>query len=108
VAGALEYALASKTDQPKRLSVEFLNWASNQAMGEMRDGGFFSDIWRGFTIYGACPEQDMPYQIILTPTGRPARRQRITRAKCMRSISAALDQAVESEHRTYGKAVGRD
>jgi len=43
--------------------------ASNQAMGEMRDGGFFSDIWRGFTIYGACPSRICLIKIILTPTG---------------------------------------
>src|SRR3990172_4804450 len=71
VAGALEYALASKTDQGKRLSAEFLNWASNQALREMRDGGFFSDLWRGFTIYGICPEQDMPYQNEFDPNRAP-------------------------------------
>ena len=62
VAGALEYALASKTDHATRLSVEFLNWASNQAAGDAHDGSFFSDAWKGFAIYGVCPEQDMPYQ----------------------------------------------
>jgi len=62
VAGALEYAIGSKTDRGTRLSVEFLNWASNQAAHDTDDGSFFSDLWTGFTIYGACPEQDMPYQ----------------------------------------------
>ena len=72
VAGALEYALASKTGRGTQLSVEFLNWASNQALGEMRDGSFFSDLWRGFTIYGACPEQDMPYQEEFDPNRTPS------------------------------------
>ncbi|MBN2270826.1 MAG: DUF2961 domain-containing protein [Sedimentisphaerales bacterium] len=71
VVGALEYALASKQGRAAQLSVEFLNWASNQALGEMRDGGFFSDLWRGFTIYGACPEQDMPYQDTFDPNRAP-------------------------------------
>jgi hypothetical protein len=62
VTGALEYALASKTDHATRLSVEFLNWASNQAAHDTDDGSFFSDAWTGFTIYGICPEEDMPYQ----------------------------------------------
>ena len=72
VAGALEYALASKTNHATRLSAEFLNWASNQAMRDTQDGGFFSDLWRGFTIYGACPEQDMPYQDKFDPERAPS------------------------------------
>ncbi len=47
VTGALEYAVARKTDHATRLSVEFLNWASNQAIRDTHDGGFFSDLWRG-------------------------------------------------------------
>jgi len=62
VVGALEYAVASKEDRGTRLSVEFLNWASNQALHDTHDGSFFSDLWQGFTIYGVCPEPDMPYQ----------------------------------------------
>ena len=62
VAEAMEYALASKRGGGKRLSAEFLNWASNQALGTMSDGSFFSDLWKGFMIYGVCPEEDMPYQ----------------------------------------------
>jgi len=60
--GALEYAMASKTHQGTQLSVEFLNWASNQVIGKMDDGGFFSDLWKGFRVYGVCPEEDMPYR----------------------------------------------
>jgi len=72
VAGALEYALASKRGQGMQLSADYLNWASNQALGEMKDGSFFSDLWRGFTIYGACPEQDMPYQDEFGPNRTPS------------------------------------
>jgi hypothetical protein len=72
MAAAFEYALASKTDRPTRLSVEFLNWASNQALHQIQDGSFFSDIWRGFTTYGACPEQDMPYQDKFDPKRIPS------------------------------------
>jgi len=72
VTGALEYALASKRGRSTQLSVEFLNWASNQALGEMQDGSFFSDLWRGFTIYGVCPEQNMPYQDEFDPNRTPS------------------------------------
>jgi len=71
VAGALEYAAANKTGRTLRVSVEFLNWASNQAVRDNDDGSFFSDLWRGFTIYGACPEQDMPYQDKFDPNRTP-------------------------------------
>ncbi len=62
ITGAIEYALAHKRDGGTRLSVEYLNWASNKAINEMRDGGFFSDLWRGFAAYGICPEPNMPYR----------------------------------------------
>ena len=87
VAGALEYALASKQGRGTQLSVEFLNWASNQALGEMQDGSFFSDLWRGFAIYGVCPEEDMPYQDEFDPIGRPARRPRTTHVRCMSCVA---------------------
>lgn len=74
--GAVEYAMASKENCGTRLSVEFLNWASNQALRETQDGGFFSDLWRGFTIYGTCPEQDMPYQDKFDPERVPSEEAR--------------------------------
>ena len=58
---ALEFALAKKQLHAGRLSVEFLNWASNRATREQEDGSFFSDLWRGFQLYGVCDEDDMPY-----------------------------------------------
>jgi hypothetical protein len=62
VTGALEYALARRERHGTRLSVEFLNWASNDAVGEAEDGGFFSDLWKGFEMHGICREEEMPYQ----------------------------------------------
>lgn len=60
--GALEYALASRQQTGTVLSVEFLNWASNQATTNSNDGGFFLDLWTGFEVYGICPESSLPYQ----------------------------------------------
>ena len=62
VAGALEFAVAKRQGQTPRLSVEFLNWAANQACGDKADGGFFSDLWKGFAAYGICTEAGMPYE----------------------------------------------
>ena len=62
VAGALEYAVAKGQGHSPRLSVEFLNWASNKACGDTEDGGFFSDLWKGFAAYGICAEEQMPYE----------------------------------------------
>lgn len=71
VAGALEYALAHQNGRAPVVSVEFLNWASNEATKTYEDGSFFSDLWTGFTEYGACPEADLPYQAKFDPKLRP-------------------------------------
>jgi len=76
VTGALEYALAARRGRATRLSVEFLNWASNRALRETVDGGFFSDLWRGFTIYGTCPDEDLPYQAEFDPRLTPSEKAR--------------------------------
>jgi hypothetical protein len=61
VASALEFAVAQRQGHTPRLSVEFLNWSANKACGDNADGGFFSDLWKGFAAYGLCTETDMPY-----------------------------------------------
>jgi hypothetical protein len=61
VAGALEFAASQKLQRTQRLSVEYLNWASNDVVGRAQDGGFFSDLWKGFDRHGICPEEAMPY-----------------------------------------------
>jgi hypothetical protein len=62
VVGAIEYAVARRQGHSPRLSVEFLNWASNKACGDTEDGGFFSDLWKGFAVYGICAESDWSYR----------------------------------------------
>jgi len=69
--GALEYALASRQQTGTVMSVEFLNWASNQATSNSADGGFFSDLWAGYEHYGICPESDLPYSKIFNPNLHP-------------------------------------
>jgi hypothetical protein len=61
VSSALEFAVAKRQGHSPRLSVEFLNWASNKACGDTDDGGFFSDLWKGFAAYGVCAEEEMRY-----------------------------------------------
>ena len=58
---ALEYAVASRQGRATRLSVEFLNWASHKETQNPDDGGFFSELWKGFAAHGVCPEKDLPY-----------------------------------------------
>ena len=62
VTGALEYAAAIKLRHAERFSVEFLNWGANKVIGEYEDGGFFSDLWKAFDVYGICLEQTLPYR----------------------------------------------
>jgi hypothetical protein len=62
LAGALEYAVASRLGRGTRLSVEFLNWAGHTATGRTADGGFFSELWEGYARHGICPEEALPYQ----------------------------------------------
>lgn len=62
VTGALEFAAASKQKQGTRFSVEFLNWAAHTAVHRTADGGFFSELWKGYETYGICPEEDQPYR----------------------------------------------
>lgn len=69
--GALEFAAAKRQGHGSRLSVEFLNWASNKACGDTADGGFFSDLWQGFAAYGICLESDLPYQARFDPSQIP-------------------------------------
>jgi len=69
--GALEFAVAKRQGQCPRLSVEFLNWAANQARGHDKDGGYFSEMWKGFSAYGICAEEELPYQSKFDPRLTP-------------------------------------
>jgi predicted phosphodiesterase len=69
--GALEFAIAETQQSGQRLSVEFLNWAANQTGRRVRDGGFFSDMWKGFSAHGICAEKQMPYQSTFDPSRSP-------------------------------------
>lgn len=71
IASALEFAVARRQNRGERLSVEFLNWAANQTRRGNRDGGFFSDMWRGFAAHGICTEIQMPYQPEFDATKTP-------------------------------------
>jgi Protein of unknown function (DUF2961)/Papain family cysteine protease len=71
VVGALEFAVAKRQSHTPRLSVEFLNWAANQAGGDREDGGFFSDLWKGFAAYGICTAEDYPYAPKFDPSRMP-------------------------------------
>jgi C1A family cysteine protease len=84
VTGALEYAVAAANHHGTRLSVEFLNWAGHRANDRHEDGGFFSELWKGYEQYGICPEADLPY--------------RETFADDLQPESRALEEAKKTQH----------
>ncbi len=107
IAGALEFAVAKRQGNSPRLSVEFLNWSGNQLHRAKEDGGFFSDLWKGFEAHGICTEQDLPYQGKFD-AGAASERHGDRRCKNQAGIRAAaqLDQRVEREHGLNRRALG--
>jgi hypothetical protein len=71
VTAAMEYALAQQRTPAQRLSIEYLNWASNQVIGRAADGGFFADLWKGYETWGVCREEDLPYAPAFDPGTKP-------------------------------------
>ncbi len=70
--GALEFAASKAKGRTVRFSPEFLNWAANKALADDKDGGFFSELWKGYATFGICPEEDMPYRPKLDPASEPS------------------------------------
>lgn len=62
--GAMEAAASRLLGRPARLSPEYLNWATNQVIGNRTAdrGQFFHDLWRGYEAHGLCEEAAMPYR----------------------------------------------
>jgi len=89
VTEALEYAVARKQGGATRLSVEFLNWAAHKATKNVEDGGFFSDLWKGYAIYGICPEKEMPYLDHFDPALQPSG-SALARAKAIQDLSLRI------------------
>ena len=89
ITGAIEFALAEKQGHAARLSVEFLNWASNRAIDKNQDGGLFSDLWKGFESHGICGEADMPYASDFDPELRPSK-VALEHARQMREVGLRL------------------
>jgi hypothetical protein len=85
--GAMEYAVAQRQQRGTLLSVEFLNWASNQATDNLHDGGFFSDLWAGYVAHGICPEITLPYSADYNAQLRPDDK---VRQRAKDSITAGL------------------
>jgi C1A family cysteine protease len=71
IAGAVEFAAAHTRGEGQRFSVEFLNWSGNQVIGKAKDGGFFSDLWSGYSKYGICSENSFPYRAEFLPANDP-------------------------------------
>ncbi len=61
VVGLMEFEYAHLLGDRVTLSVEYLNWASNQVTGETEDGSFFSDALDGLHAFGICEDSLFPY-----------------------------------------------
>jgi aminopeptidase C len=62
VTSLLEFEFAQVPDKKVTpLSVEYLNWASNQITGEAADGSYFSDAVTALNKYGICKNELFPY-----------------------------------------------
>lgn len=51
----------------RNLSEEYLNWAKNQVNKTDVDGGFFTQIIRGYQEFGMVPQKDMPNEATFDP-----------------------------------------
>ncbi|WP_193210932.1 hypothetical protein [Luteolibacter marinus] len=85
--GGLEFALAQARKDAGHLSVDFVNWAANQERQPPRDGGFFSDMWRGYARHGVCAEDEMPYRATFDADRRPDEK---AAASAARNLSLGL------------------
>jgi hypothetical protein len=68
---AIEFALARERGEPRRLSVEFLNWAASQAGDAPSDGNFFHNAIAGFERFGLCADEALPYREAYDPKLTP-------------------------------------
>lgn len=72
VTAGIEYAVSCTGRKGLLLSEEYLNWASNDAIQEYEDGGFFSDLWLGLQKHGIASAEECPYQAQFDPAFTPA------------------------------------
>lgn len=73
-AAAFEFALAKHRGEGEPLSVEYLNWACNQVIGNKTEdrGQFFHHLLRAFRQYGICTESEMRYRRRFDPEFTPS------------------------------------
>jgi hypothetical protein len=73
-AAAFEFALAKHRGEGEPFSVEYLNWACNQVIGNKTEdrGQFFHHLLRAFRQYGVCAESDMRYRRRFDPEFTPS------------------------------------
>src|SRR5690606_10355219 len=84
-AAVFEFALAKHRGEGAPLSVEYLNWACNQVIGNKTQdrGQFFHHLLRAYDQYGICTEDEMPYKRRFDPELEPTETAR-ENAKALR------------------------
>lgn len=108
VVGAIEFALARHQGRFVPLSVEYLNWASNDAADDGQDGSYFHDALNGFFLHNLCAEAAMPYRAKFDAAVVPSARvqsqarqlceslHRVMRVNWIRRLST--DAGLKDEH----------
>jgi hypothetical protein len=74
ITAGMEYALSRQANAQVRLSEEFLNWATNAALGRPSDGQFFWACEDGYNKYGICSDDYMRYAYTYEPERQPTPR----------------------------------
>lgn len=72
--GAFEFGISKQLGKSTILSVEFLNWASNEVAGDKFDGSFFADCLDGFRKFGVCSDALMLHETNYDPQRKPSSR----------------------------------
>lgn len=68
----LEFAAARVTGTPRRLSVDYCNWAANAANGRADDGDFFHCALSGWERFGICTDPMWSYGATFDASACPA------------------------------------
>ncbi len=68
-AAAMEFAISKETGKSAIVSPEYLNWATNRIIDNRTQdrGQFFHHLIKAYEKYGACLEEQMPYQAKFDP-----------------------------------------
>ena len=112
--GLLEFEYAKRQESVIPLSVEYLNWASNQISGKNEDGSYFSDAVTALKKYGISANDLFPYyvknyngKVAPSPMAvRDAKKRRSVQAKWIKVWDANTGMSMEQMARVKEQIMG--